>query len=274
MKNFFLISVLLLCLSIYAGIRYNAAGGRMLRVGTECDYAPHNWEEDHPTDSNVPLANKEGFYAEGYDIQIAKIVADSIGSKLEVKKIEWDDLIPALNRREIDVIFSGMLDSNARREVIAFSDIYEVQKIEYGVLVRKDGSYARAKKLTDFAGARFVGQEDTNLDRGIAQIHGAIRLPAVKTTQEMFDKFFNGEVDGIIIGTEKISANVKAHPEIVGIIFPEDEGFKFDYTGICAGVRKQDIRLQKEINEVLKDLNQRERQRIMDRTIARDWNNI
>ena len=274
MKNFFLISVLLLCLSIYAGIRYNAAGGRMLRVGTECDYAPHNWEEDHPTDSNVPLANKEGFYAEGYDIQIAKVVADSIGSKLEVKKLEWDDLIPALNRREIDAIFSGMLDSSARREVIAFSDIYEVQKIEYGVLVRKDGNYSKAKKMTDFAGARFVGQEDTNLDRGIAQLPGAVRLEPVKTTTEMFDKLFNGEVDGIIIGTEKISANVKAHPEIVGITFPEDEGFKFDYTGICAGVRKQDTRLQKEINDALRDLNQRERQRIMDRTIARDWNNI
>ncbi|MBR2209167.1 MAG: transporter substrate-binding domain-containing protein [Synergistaceae bacterium] len=274
MRNFFLISVLLLCISIYAGIRYNANNGRMLRVGTECDYAPHNWEEDHPTDSNVPLANKEGFYAEGYDIQIAKVVADSIGSKLEVKKLEWDDLIPALNRREIDAIFSGMLDSSARREVIAFSDIYEVQKIEYGVLVRRDGNYSKAKKMTDFAGARFVGQEDTNLDRGIAQLPGAVRLEPVKTTTEMFDKLFNGEVDGIIIGTEKISANVKANPEIVGITFPEDEGFKFDYTGICAGVRKQDTRLQKEINDALKDLNQRERQRIMDRTIARDWNNI
>ncbi|MBR1486709.1 MAG: transporter substrate-binding domain-containing protein [Synergistaceae bacterium] len=274
MKNFFLISVLLLCLATYAGLHFNADNDRVLRIGTECDYAPHNWEEDRPTDSNVPLENKEGFYADGYDIQIAKVVADSIGAKLEVHKIAWEDLIPALNNREIDAIFSGMLDSSARREVIAFSDIYEVQKIEYGVLVRKDVNYAKAKKMSDFAGARFVGQEATNLDRGIDQLPGAIRLPAVKTTTEMFDKLFNGEVDGIIIGTEKIDANVKAHPEFVGIEFAHDEGFKFDYTGICAGVRKQDVKLQKEINNVLKDLNQRERQKIMDRTISRNWNNI
>ena len=274
MKNFFLIAVLLLGISIYAGIRFNDSNGRLLRVGTECDYAPHNWEEDHPTDSNVPLVNKEGSYAEGYDIQIAKIVAKSIGTKLEVKKIAWDDLIPALTRREIDVIFSGMLDSHARRQVIAFSDIYEVNKIEYGVLVRKDGPFANAKKMTDFQGARFVGQEDTNLDRGIYQLPGTVRLPAVKTTQEMFTKLLNDEVDGIIIGSEKIDLSVKANPELVGITFPPERTFIFDYTGICAGLRKSDTKLQQEINDALSDLSQRDRQKIMDRTIARDWNNI
>ena len=274
MKNFFLISVLLLGLSIYAGIHFNDSNGRLLRIGIECDYAPHNWEEDHNTDSNVPLINKEGFYAEGYDIQIAKIVAEEIGAKLEVKKIAWDDLIPALARREIDAIFSGMLDSHERRQVIDFSDIYEVSKIEYGVLVRKDGSFANAKKMTDFRGARFVGQEDTILDKAIYQLPGVVRLPAVKTVQEMFDKLLNDEVDGIIIGSEKIDLSVKANPELTGITFPPERTFIFDYTGVCAGLRKGDIKLKKEINDALSGLSQRDRQRIMDRTIARDWNNI
>jgi len=273
MKNFLLISVLLLSISIYAGMKFNKSN-RILRVGSECDYAPHNWEERRSTNSNVALANIEGSYAEGYDIQIAKSVAKSIGAKLEVKKLAWDDLIPALNRREIDAIFSGMLDTSERRNLINFSDIYEVKKIEYGILVRKDGKFSNAKKLTDFSGAKFVGQEGTNLDSAIYQIPGAIRLDPVKTVQEMFKKILSGEADAIIVGSETIDANVKANPELTGIIFPPDRTFIFDYNGICAGVRKSDAKLLREINGALSDISPRERQRIMDRTIARDWNNI
>ena len=58
------------------------------------------------------------------------------------------------------------------------------------------------------------------------------------------------------------------------IRFPKGEGFKFDYKGICAGVRKKDKLLLDEINNALRKLSKRDRQRIMDRTIAREWENI
>ena len=107
----------------------------VLRVGSECDYAPNNWEEKRPSDSNFPLVNNEGFYGEGYDLQIAKLVAEELGMKLEVKKIAWNDLLPALNRGEIDAVFSGMLDTEERKKIAAFSDTYEVKKTEYAVII-------------------------------------------------------------------------------------------------------------------------------------------
>ena len=42
------------------------------RVGMECAYAPNNWQESEATDSNVPVENVAGTYAEGYDVQIAR----------------------------------------------------------------------------------------------------------------------------------------------------------------------------------------------------------
>lgn len=47
------------------------------RVGMECAYAPNNWQESEATDSNVPVENVAGAYAEGYDVQIAKAIADA-----------------------------------------------------------------------------------------------------------------------------------------------------------------------------------------------------
>ena len=50
-----------------------------LRVGMECAYAPNNWQESEASDTNVPIENVPGAYAEGYDVQIARIIADQLG---------------------------------------------------------------------------------------------------------------------------------------------------------------------------------------------------
>ena len=95
-----------------------------LRVGMECAYAPSNWQESAPSDTNVPIENVPGAYAEGYDVQIARIIADYLGLELVIVKMDWDGLIPALNEGQIDAIIAGMADTAARREAINFSDPY------------------------------------------------------------------------------------------------------------------------------------------------------
>ncbi len=271
-KYIFLVITLLAILVYYAGSNVNKI--EVIRIGTECDYAPNNWEEDRATDSNIPLANKKGFYAEGYDIQIAKAVADKIGAKLEVKKFAWQDLIPALQRREIDAIFSGMNDTDERKKIIAFSETYDFQETEYIIMVYKNGKYARAKKLNDFFGAVITGQEGTFFDKAVEQIPGAIHTTPVDTFHKMFEKLSQHEVDGIVMDLDSGKMYVKNHTDLILIRFPKNEGFKFDFTGICAGVRKRDATLLKAINDALSDLSKRDRQKIMDRTIAREWENI
>ena len=58
-----------------------------LRVGMECAYAPSNWQESAATDTNVPVENVAGAYAEGYDVQIARILADQLGMGLVTAKL-------------------------------------------------------------------------------------------------------------------------------------------------------------------------------------------
>ena len=68
----------------------------------ECAYAPNNWQESEATDSNVPVENVAGAYAEGYDVQIAKAIADGLGKELVIVKLSWDGLIDALNHGQIE----------------------------------------------------------------------------------------------------------------------------------------------------------------------------
>ena len=90
----------------------------------ECAYAPNNWQESEATDSNVPVENVAGAYAEGYDVQIARILADQLGKELVIVKLSWDGLIDALNQGQIDAIIAGMSPTAEREEQVDFTDCY------------------------------------------------------------------------------------------------------------------------------------------------------
>ena len=47
-----------------------------LKVGMECAYAPFNWTQTDNSNDAVPIAG--GGYAAGYDVEIAKKIADGL----------------------------------------------------------------------------------------------------------------------------------------------------------------------------------------------------
>ena len=58
-----------------------ALGDDVLVVGLEVDYAPFNWAETKQTETNWPVDGQSNMYAEGYDVQIAKRLAQRLGRK-------------------------------------------------------------------------------------------------------------------------------------------------------------------------------------------------
>ena len=93
----------------------------VFRVGMECNYAPYNWAQTSPSDTAVAYANG---YADGYDVQIAKRIADGLGKELEIVQTEWDGLIPALNSGKVDAVIAGMSATEERKLSVDFSDNY------------------------------------------------------------------------------------------------------------------------------------------------------
>ena len=68
-----------------------AAAEGTFRVGMECNYAPYNWTQAEPSEYAVPIEGGGG-YADGYDVQIAKRIAEGLGKELVIVKTEWDGL--------------------------------------------------------------------------------------------------------------------------------------------------------------------------------------
>ena len=263
-----LLAVAVLCAALFMyfnrSVEESVKPQAILRVGAECDYVPNSWEEARPSPSNVPIINHNGYYAEGYDIQIAKIVARELDMLLEVRKIAWNDLLPALNNGEIDAIFSSMLDTKERKNVVAFSNVYEANRTEYGIIIDSVSPFINAKNLKDFEGAKIIGEKGTKLDEVIDQIPGVIHVKPADKVQGMIDAVLQNKADGAAIDTDTGSFYELTNKNLTLIKFPENGGFELGFTGVCAGIRKDDKELLHRVNIALGKISRSERQKIMD----------
>ena len=81
-------------------------------------------------DTFVPWAmkNKKGDYV-GFEIEVARALADDLGVKAEFVPTAWDGIIPALLTSKFDVIIGGMGITEERRQRVAFTDPYEFSGI-------------------------------------------------------------------------------------------------------------------------------------------------
>ena len=52
-----------------------------IRIGMEAAYAPYNWQVSEASKYTIPIDNVQGAYADGYDVQIAKIVCKALGGE-------------------------------------------------------------------------------------------------------------------------------------------------------------------------------------------------
>ena len=233
-----------------------------LRVGMECAYAPNNWQESEASETNVPIENVPGAYAEGYDVQIARIIADQLGLELVVVKMDWDGLIEALNQGQIDAIIAGMADTESRKEAINFTSPYH--ETVYALMVNAGTPYENATSLADFNGASVLGQKDTALDWTIDQIEGVNHLTAVASVPDMIARLQQGTCDAIVINLENAPGYLAANPDFVVISFPEGEGLDPGFKGACVGLRKSDEALLSLADAVLATIDQAQRDELWD----------
>ncbi len=240
-----------------------------VRIGCEFAYVPYNWEEDCATEYNAPIENHEGFYGDGYDVQIARMVAEAMGKEPVFVKVSFDGLMQALNNGQIDMVVSGMLDSPEHRQAADFSNTYAVTKTEYTVLVNKDSEYAKAASLEELSGASLLGQRGTRLDTVIDQIPGVNHVSPVDTIPAMLDRLLKGTVDGIVINRETVDVYTAQYEELTGLTFDEGKGFELDFSGICIGVRKGDTGLLEEVNAALEGIGEADRTALFEASIER-----
>jgi len=232
----------------------------VIKVGMECNYAPFNWTQSQSSDRTVPI--ESGGYADGYDVQIARKIAEGLGVELEIVKIEWDGLTLALTSGKIDAIIAGMSPTDDRKMTIDFSDAY--YESELVIVVRKDSAYASAASLADFADAKITGQLNTFHYKVIDQISGVKKQTALNDFPTMLVALQSGSIDGYVSEKPGAVAAMTANSDVMFIEFAAGKGFETtpDDVAIAVGLRKGSD-LADDINKILKEISIDERESMM-----------
>ncbi|MDO4681056.1 MAG: ABC transporter permease subunit [Aerococcus sp.] len=238
----------------------------VLRVGMEANYSPFNWSQPDDSNGAEPIANSTGEYANGYDVQVAKQLAQALGLKLEIMKIEWDGLPPALQSGKIDAIIAGMSPTPERIKQIDFSDYYYHSDIV--LVVKKDGPYAKATSLNDFRHAKVTGQLNTLHYDLIDQIPEVNKQTAMDTFSSMVEAVKTGKVDAYISERAGGQAATAANPTLTAIQFEPGKGFDLKNTdpSIAVGVRKGSP-LRQYANEYLKTFDKQHQDQLMNKMV-------
>jgi ABC-type amino acid transport substrate-binding protein len=239
-------------------------------VGMECAYAPFNWTQVESSETSFLINNEEGTgYCDGYDVQIAKAIADELGKDLLVKKIAWEGLIDSLNNGEIDMIVAGMTDTAERRESVSFSTPY--YQSDLVLIVRNDSTYANATNLSDFASATVVAQKGTFHDTVVDQIPTVDHMTPLGSFALLTNSVIIGEADAMVSEYPVALSIVGTNPDLKIITFTEGNGFEtsFEDTTVSVAVRKDDADLLTTVNTVLTNLTEETRSEWMRDAIER-----
>ncbi len=235
-----------------------------LRVGMECNYAPFNWSTTKEGEYTQPISSAD--YCDGYDVVVAKNLADKIGKKVEIVKLDWDNLILSLNNNQIDAVIAGMTATDERKQQVNFTDPYYVS--EEVLIVKKDSQYTSATSLEDFKGATVQGQMNTIYDEVIDQIPGVNHMPAAETFPAAIQALQAGSVNAVTSELPVANGVVSANPDLAIVRFAEGKGFEAD-TSVSIAVRKNDDELLNALQDALKTIDTDTRNTWMEEAVNR-----
>lgn len=235
----------------------SVTGKEKFVVGMECNYAPFNWQSNEQTDTSVAIGGAG--YCDGYDVRVARYVAEQLDREIEVKKVSWEGLQPALNSGEIDAVIAGMIADDKRRAGMDFTTPY--YESEMVMIVRKsDKKVAKYNDIQQFKGKTVIGQKSTNYDTVIDQIKGVKHATPKATYPEMIVALQKKEVDGITAELPVAEGAVAANKDLTIVHFKKGKGFDID-TSVSIAMKKgtSDSQLFKDVQKAVDNLSKKTR---------------
>lgn len=262
-KRLFIIICVFLLLSGCSNSGQQLAGSnpQVLRVGMECNYAPFNWTTTVPSDTTVPITSVD--YADGFDVVIASLLAEKMGMEVQIVKLDWDNLIPALQHDQIDAVIAGMTDTPLRRESVDFTTPYYVS--EEVIIVRNDSPLVSITSIAELSGYKVQGQMNTIYDEIIDQIDGVIHMPAAETFPASIQALAAGGVDAVTSELPVAIGVVSANPNLTYIQFSAGNGFSGSEqdASVSIAVGKGNTELLNALQQALDTISEAQRQQLM-----------
>ena len=233
-----------------AAVEQKADGGNLsdikskgkLVVGTSADYPPYEFHT---------MANGKDEIV-GFDIDVAKEVAKELGVELEVKDMDFDGLLVALQAGKVDMVFAGMTPTDERKENADFSDIYYTATHRF---ILRSGEEGSVKSFDDLKGKK-IGVQKGSIQEGIAKENfDEANIKSLAKVTDLVLDLKNKKVDAILIeeGVAKINCDKNKDIAMSDFVVTDENG------GAAIALKKGSTELQTEVNKTISKLKEEDK---------------
>ena len=242
---------------------------KTLKVAMECGYAPYNWTQPDDSNGAVPIADSNEF-AYGYDVMMAKKICEELGWDLEIVRLDWDSLIPAVTTGQADCSIAGQSITAERLQAVDFSEPYYYATIV--TLVKEGSKYENAASVADLAGATCTSQQSTIwYDTCLPQIPDANILAATASAPDMLMSLNADKCDLVVTDQPTGKGALVAYPNFKMLEFGGGENdFQVTDEDINIGIamKKGNTELKEAIDSVLSKMTAEDFSAMMDEAIS------
>ncbi len=195
-----------------------------LVVGMELKF----WPFEYVDEKGAPV---------GYDVDIAKALADRLGVKLEIKDMEWTGLIPALSSGKIDLIISGITGTLERAKSITFTSPYFVTGLCALLSAKKAGNVKDVAEL-DAPGRILAVKTGTTADLVATKRFPKATINRYQDETACAQEVASGRADAFFYDQISIAKHHKQNPETTRALLTP-----FTYEPYCIALQKGDFDL-------------------------------
>ncbi|KAF0818474.1 MULTISPECIES: transporter substrate-binding domain-containing protein [unclassified Cytobacillus] len=220
MKKVILIalSVLLVSLLAACGTSEEASTGsgsgeksdkKVLTMGTSADYPPFEYVDSAKGEEII-----------GFDVDLAKAIGEKLGYEIQVKDMDFNGLIPALETSQVDFVLAGMTPTDERKENVDFSDVYYTAS--HMIVSKKDSGI---ESLEDLNG-KTLGVQLASIQADKAEeisetvdmtVENRNRIP------ELVQEIMAGRFDAAMIEDTVAKGYFEKNKDLAGFTIEEDE---------------------------------------------------
>lgn len=148
----------------------------------------------------------------GSDVELIKEIAKDLGVDYEIKDMEFDGLLMALQTGKIDMVVSSMAPTAERAENADFSDVY--YECDYYIVIHKDDK-ENIVKAEDLKGKTIGVQKSSTMEIIVdEQIPEAEKKGLAKANELSID-LANKKVDGVLVDVDTAKLMCRANDKLM-----------------------------------------------------------
>ncbi|HHV26340.1 MAG TPA: transporter substrate-binding domain-containing protein [Tissierellia bacterium] len=206
-----------------------------LVLGTSADYPPFEF--------HTMVDGKDEIV--GFDIEIAKYIADELGVELEIKDMEFDKLLGGLSTGMLDIVVAGMNPDPEREKEANFTDIY--YEANLSVLVNKEDA-SQINKLEDLNGKSIGVQIGTTQEKFAKTEIKDADVKSLSTNPDIAMNLKTKKIDCAIMEAPVAESFASSNDNLMVV-----EGVNIDSgsDGVAIAVKKGNDELTVKLNEIL-----------------------